>query len=47
MRFKIYWIKDGHEDSMIIEGDTIKELQKKAKIEIDKRNPDGYWSEEI
>lgn len=47
MRFKIHWIIKGCEDSMIIEGDTIKELQKKAKIEIDKRNPDGYWSEKI
>ena len=47
MKYKICWEKDGSSDSMIIEGETIEELQKVARKEIDKRKPDNYWSEEL
>lgn len=47
MKFKIYWTKGDVEDSMIIEGDSIAEIQERASAELAKRNPDDYWSEEM
>jgi hypothetical protein len=52
MKYKIYFTipyLDGNEDSMIIEGNTIEEIQIKAYDEAKKRGADlnSLWSEEL
>lgn len=48
MKIKIhYTLPNGEEDSLIIEGDTIEELQITARDEINKRNAKNPWSETI
>ena len=48
MKFRIHGCYcDGTEDSIVISGDTIEEVQEKAKIETEKRNWQDCWSEEI
>lgn len=52
MKFKIYFtVTDNegeqHNDSIIIEGDTIDEIRKQARIEVDKRGGFDAYSEEI
>ena len=46
-RAKICWEHGDFQDSIILEADTIEELQAKAAEEIAKRNPDNYWSESL
>ncbi|MCK4240844.1 MAG: hypothetical protein KAX30_04415 [Candidatus Atribacteria bacterium] len=46
MRFKInFLLKDDSEDNIIIEADTIEELQKIAQQETKKRGAKDAWSE--
>lgn len=45
MKVRICWIKNGVEDSMVIEANTIEELQEIASAEMAKRQPEDYWSE--
>lgn len=51
MKFKIHYIVNGFEDSYILSGETVKEIQTLNKIEMEKRNLDqnknDCWSEEI
>lgn len=47
MKFKIHGEINGVEDSLIIEGDSIKELREKAQQETIKRNWNHCWSEKI
>ncbi len=48
MKVRINWIDDkGFEDNMIIEADSIEELQKIAKEEVEKRNAVDYWSSDL
>jgi len=44
MKFKIF---NGDGDSLIVEAETIKEIQVKAKKEVEKRGWTNYWSEEL
>jgi hypothetical protein len=46
MKVRICWTKDDHEDSMVIEADTLERLQEIATEEMTKRQPDDYWSED-
>jgi hypothetical protein len=43
--YKICWVHDGYEDSIILRGESIEELQEKAAKIIEERKPDDYWSE--
>jgi ribosomal protein L6P/L9E len=45
IRYKICWVHDVYEDSIIIEGESIEEIQEKAAKIIEARKPDEYWSE--
>lgn len=46
MKVKIhYTLSDGKEDSLVIEEDTIEQVQKTAQDEIKKRNATDPWSE--
>lgn len=48
MKIRIHWItKDGFEDNIIIEADTLDELREIAKREVEKRNAVDYWSSEL
>ncbi len=48
MKFKIHFEYDGHDpDFIILSGDIIEDIQKEASIELLKRRPINYWSEEI
>tara|TARA_R110000868_G_scaffold401005_1_gene676275 strand:+ start:2184 stop:2333 length:150 start_codon:yes stop_codon:yes gene_type:complete len=48
MKFKIYYeYTSGEEDFIIIEGETVEEIRKKADTETSKRGVVGLWSEEI
>ena len=48
MKIKIYFeLIDGSQDSIILEGETVEELQRKAAEEMKKRNVLEAWSEEI
>lgn len=47
VRYKICWVHDDYEDSIIIEGESIEELQAQAAQIIEARKPDNYWSEEV
>lgn len=47
MKARICWTKDGIFDSMTIEGDDLDEIKKLADAEIEKRQPDEFWSEDI
>jgi hypothetical protein len=48
MKIKIhYTLPKGEEDSLVIEADTIEELQVIAKNEVEKRNAKNPWSEKI
>ena len=46
MKYRIYFSHGNYVDSIVVVGDTLEEVQKKAAIEIDSRNPDDYWSVE-
>ncbi len=47
-RTKICWTKNGIDDSIILEANTVEELQEKAKAEIERRKPlENYWSENL
>jgi ribosomal protein L6P/L9E len=43
--YKICWIHGDYEDSIIIRGESIEELQAQAAKIIEARKPDDYWSE--
>ncbi len=45
MKFRIH--NEDSTDSLVIEGDTIEECQKKAKYETEKRGWKNPWSEEL
>lgn len=47
MKFKIFYEIKHVTDSIILEGETIEEIQDKAKKIIEEKNPDNYWSEEV
>lgn len=47
MKFRIHGTVGDYEDSIIIQGETIEELQKIAKKETDKRNWENMWSEKL
>ncbi len=47
MKFRIHFKINGEEDCVVITGESIKECQAKAVIEIEKRNATDAWSEEI
>ena len=48
MKFKIhYTLPDGTEDSVVLIGDSIEELQERASAEITKRNATDPWSEQV
>lgn len=45
MKARICWTKGEHEDSIVIEADSLEEMQAKAREIIVEREPDDYWSE--
>ncbi len=47
MKFRIHFKVNGEDDCIVIIGESIKECQAKAVIEIEKRNATDTWSEEI
>jgi len=48
MKFRLHFtLQDDSHDFIIIEGETIEEIQKKAKVEKEKRNAKDAWSEEL
>ena len=47
MKFKLYFDYGDHVDDLIIEGDDLSELQRIAQVEVAKRKPNDYWSEEV
>ena len=47
IRYKICFVHDDYEDSIIIEGESIEELRQQAERIIQARQPDDYWSEEV
>lgn len=48
MKFKLcFTYVSGFSDELIVEGETIPEIQEIAEKEVEKRNPEYYWSEEI
>ncbi len=48
MTFKIHFEHaDGTKDFVVLSGDTIKEIQEKAEVELKKRVGINPWSEEI
>ena len=47
MKFKINYTINNECDSVVVEGDSVEECQKKAHIEIKKRGAVDAWSEEI
>jgi len=47
MKFKVNYTVNDEPDSVVIEGDSIEECQKKARKEIKKRGAINPWSEEI
>lgn len=48
MKVRIHWeTEDGFRDDMVIEAETIEELQKIAKHEVEKRHAVDYWSSEV
>lgn len=48
MKFKIHfeW-PNGDDDSVIVESDTLEGIRKQAREELDKREAEYRWSEEI
>ena len=48
MTFKIHFeLPDGTEGFIVISGDTVDEIQKKAKAELAKRGGKNFWSQEV
>lgn len=48
MIYKIFFtLVNGETDSIVIEGEAIEEIQKKAKSEVEKRGAVDAWSERI
>ena len=48
MKFKLFFdYGDDYVDSLVIEGDSIDELQERANKEVAKRSPNYYWSEPL
>ena len=52
MKFKLNYTIDGYDDSLIVEGETIEEIKRKANHElVQKRGLDqeknNFWSEQI
>ena len=48
MKFKIHGeTKDGKDDYVVIEGETIEKIRTKAESEVKKRDWMNPWSEEI
>ncbi len=48
MKFKIFFtLKSGETDSIVISGNSIEELQQKAKVEVEKRGAVDARSEPI
>lgn len=48
VRFKLnFELGDGSCDSLVVQAETIEEIQEIAKEEFDKRNATDAWSEEI
>lgn len=48
MKARIHWVdKNGFEDDMIIEAESIEELRETAKHEVERRNAVEYWSSEV
>ena len=48
MKFRIHGEhEDGTEGSIVLEADTIEELQEQAKQEVTKRSWSNPWSEEL
>ena len=45
MKAKICWVKGDVEDHMVIEADSVEELQRMAAEIVETRKPDDYWSE--
>lgn len=42
-----YTLPDGSNDSLVLETDTIEELQEQAAHEVTKRNATDFWSEPL
>lgn len=48
MTYKVFFtLTNGETDSIVIEGESIEEIQEKAKSEIEKRGAIDAWSERI
>jgi hypothetical protein len=45
MKARICWTIGEHEDSIVIDADSLEEIQSKAREIIVEREPDNYWSE--
>ena len=47
MKFRIHYMVNDVEDSVIVEGGSVEECQRQAQEEVEKRNAKNPWSEEI
>ncbi len=48
MNFKIHFeLADGTEDAIMVSGDTIEDIQRKAAVELERRDGKNAWSEEL
>lgn len=47
MKFRIHYEVNGHEDSVIVTGDTLEEIRDVANREIAGRGATNAWSEEL
>lgn len=48
MKFKLFFeYKGGFVDELLVEGESLKEIQAIAKAEREKRNPQDCWSERV
>ncbi len=48
MKFRIhYTLKDGSEDSIVVEGESHEEIREKADIMLEERGGKDPWSEEL
>ena len=48
MKYRIHFtLPDGTEDSVVVTGETVDDIQRAASAEIEKRNASDPWSEEL
>lgn len=48
MRYRIYFtLSDGSEDSVVVEGESVEELQEVAAYQVALRGGSDPWSEEL